>query len=337
MGEEKKKDAFIYGADLSWVSQLQALGFSWVDENQELIDPILACKKMGVNAVRLRVFVNPPADAYWQKRPNELVMLGYCDVKGVCAAAEKAQDLGLDVMVDFHYSDHFADPLFQDIPAAWRNDTDQELIRHVYQHTKEVMRTFRAAGIEIKWAQVGNEINPGLLLPRGSLRKNPALLVRLLNAGFEAVKEEMPECLVVTHLAELQSQEHCFPFLDQFVQRQGKSDIFAFSYYPYWYHCSAEKVDMMRWLRMYEERYHRPVMVSEMGEEEKNEEGSYLLLRRMVEAAKETGALGVMYWEPEVNRKMMPDFYPLGACHLLGEKTLQFTKALTAFRDCAIG
>lgn len=326
---------FAYGVDLGWLSQLEQQGYQWVDGDGRTVDGIEACKDLGANAVRLRLFVDPPKTAFWRKRPDELVMLGLCDAGSVLAVARRVQALGMDLMLDFHYSDHFADPLFQDIPAAWLDDADEELVRHVYDHTARVLRLFKDAGVAVKWAQVGNEINPGLLLPRGSLREAPAFLVRVLNAGYDAVKAVTPDTLVITHLSAVNSRAQCCPFLDNFIQQGGRTDIFAFSYYPYWENSTPDKAALYDSLKFYKERYNTPVMIAEVGGPDDDGEGAYALVRLTVEAARAAGGLGVFYWEPDANRAVVPDGYPLGACRLLADHTLQYTKALTAYRDCA--
>lgn len=121
----------VLGADLGWVSQLESRGIKWVDDNAEPIDPIQAVKNMGANTVRLRVFVNPPGDALWKKKDGTVCMLGFADKKSVLAASERVRDMGMDLMIDFHYSDHFADPEYQDIPKAWENDDAKGLTRRV--------------------------------------------------------------------------------------------------------------------------------------------------------------------------------------------------------------
>lgn len=329
------QEKFAYGVDLGWVSQLEERGFGWTDETGRPEDGVKVCKELGANAVRLRVFVDPPRDAYWNKRPDEKVMLGYCDAQSVLAMARRVQALGLDLMLDFHYSDHFADPLFQDIPEAWKNDSDDELVQHVHDHTAAVLGLFKEAGVAVKWVQVGNEINPGMLLPRGSLKTAPEFLVRLLNAGYEAVKSVMPDTLVITHLNGVNSEGRCCPFLDNFVRQGGKADIMGFSYYPHWDRFTPDKADLCTWLKNYRQRYDMPVMVVEVGGLDDDENAGYDLVRLTVEATKEADGLGVFYWEPDANRAAVPDGYPLGACRLVDAHTLQYTKALTAYRDCA--
>lgn len=327
--------SFAYGVDLGWLSQLEQRGFTWKDENGQTVDGIQACKDLGANAVRLRLFVDPPKTAYWQKHPDELVMLGFCDAESVLAVAKRVQALGMDLMLDFHYSDHFADPMVQDIPAAWLEDSDDELVQHVYDHTAQVLGLFKAAGVAVKWVQVGNEINPGLLLPRAGLKTDPALLVRILNAGYDAVKAVMPDTAVITHLNAIHYIEGCCAFFDNFVAKGGKSDMFGFSYYPHWDHSPVDAEQLRGWLSTYQEKYGKPVLIAEVGGLDNDEQGSYDLLRMTVETTQAVGGLGVFYWEPDANRAVVPDGYPLGACRMLDETTLQYTKVLTAYRDCA--
>ena len=170
---------FAYGVDVSWVSQLEAQGIYWIDCDGQKADPIALLKTMGADAVRLRVFVNPPAEAFWTKPEKafagrkfgpEKCMLGFCDKNGMLELAKRAKALGMRLMVDFHYSDHFADPVFQDIPEEWKNDSYEQLSGRVAGHTREVLELLKSQGVYPEWVQVGNELNTGLLLPVGSTR-----------------------------------------------------------------------------------------------------------------------------------------------------------------------
>ncbi len=323
------------GVDLGWVSQLEQLGYRWVDDSGNDVDPIEACKNIGATAVRFRIFVNPPKDAIWQKHENETCMLGFCDTASVIKVARRALDLDLDIMIDFHYSDHFADPVIQDIPAAWKDDDNDTLTQRVYTHTAESLRLFREAGIEPRWVQVGNEINNGMMWPKGSLTEAPAALVRFLNAGYDAVKEIFPNCQVITHMAGVQSEDLCVPFLDNFFAHDGKTDIIGFSYYPYWVQSQSDPELLSKCLCMYEKKYDKPVLIAEVGAEDTDEDGSFQTICHCLKAIRSVPndrGFGVFYWEPEVDRKILPDHYPLGAARLVGDHKLQYTKALTAYR-----
>jgi len=139
---------FTYGVDLGWVSQLEKQGITWTDKSGKHVDPLQALKSMGATAVRLRVFVNPPENAMWRKPKKqaygrefggEECMLGLCDGKNVLEMAKRVKKLDMDLMIDFHYSDHFADPIYQDIPQAWETLDQDGLKQKVREHTKEVL------------------------------------------------------------------------------------------------------------------------------------------------------------------------------------------------------
>lgn len=333
---------FAYGVDLGWLSQLEERGVRWVDKDKKEIDPIEAMKEMGADSVRLRVFVNPPKEAAWTKKDGTVCMLGFCDAQSVMKVSKRVKAAGMRLMIDFHYSDHFADPQYQDIPEEWKEEDACGLKEKVYQHTKEVLQLLAQNDATPDWVQVGNEINPGLLLPAGSMEEHPENLVAFLNAGYDAVKECCPQCQVVTHLSCVNIREVCDPFLEKFFLLGGKTDILGFSYYPYWYNMIHEirgkKVSELFYnpLISYAETWQKPVMIVEVGGPETDEEGTYELLCNTIEAVKQVPmgmGMGIFYWEPEVGAKLLPDKYPLGAAIALDEHTLQFTGALNAYRD----
>ena len=335
------KTEMAYGVDLGWLSQLEERGIRWVNQEKKEVEPLQAMKDMGADAVRLRIFVNPPKESYWTKKDGTVCMLGFCDAKSVLEVSERVKAAGMKLMLDFHYSDHFADPEYQDIPEEWVNDDAEQLTKRVYQHTKEVLTLFLEKGIEPEWVQVGNEINPGLLLPAGSRKEHPEQMVSFLNAGYDAVKECFPSCQVITHLSCVNFPEFCEPFWEAFFGNGGKTDILGFSYYPYWYdmimqHKDKKPVDLFyNPLIWYAEKYKKPVMIVEVGGPETDEEGTYELLMNTMEAVRQVPdnqGLGVFYWEPEVGAGLLPDKYPLGAALALDENTIQLTKALTAYK-----
>lgn len=326
----------IYGVDLGWASQLESMGYQWLNEQGKETDLITASKELGVNAVRLRVFVDPPKEAVWQKRENEKCMLGFCDREGVLAMAERVKLQGLKLMLGFHYSDHFADPEFQDMPKAWKGENGNQLELKVAEHTKGVLGFLKEHGIYPDWVQVGNEINNGMMWPAGSLKNAREQLVRFLNAGYEAVKEVCPDSRVITHLASVMDDTQCMPFWENFFACGGKTDILGFSYYPYWEKFESNKNKLAEKLKEYTRRYGKPVMIVEVGGLDDDEEGCYRIVADCIEAVKTLKGQeesGVFYWEPEAAAEILPDRYPLGAARLVGEKVLQYNKALQAYRD----
>ena len=339
-----RKD-FIYGVDLGWVSQLESQGIYWIDKNGNHTDPIEELKSMGATAVRLRVFVNPPQKAYWHKYEKEAFgktfggeecMLGFCDKKSVLEMAKRVKKLNMGLMIDFHYSDHFADPVYQDIPEEWMKEDFEGLKQKVEQHTKEVLTLLTENSIYPDWVQVGNEINSGILLPVGSAKEAPAQLVALLNRGYEAVKTCCPDCQVVTHISGGHDYDLCTRFFDVFFQYGGKTDIMGFSYYPYWIQIPHEEDKLRKNMAALTEKYGKPLILSEIGGPENEEEETYQLLASAVRAMKDIPGgegLGIFYWEPEVGADLLPDHYLLGAARMAGEKCVQFTSAMEAYRD----
>lgn len=336
---------FTYGVDLGWVSQLEKQGITWTDKSGKHVDPLQALKSMGATAVRLRVFVNPPENAMWRKPKKqaygrefggEECMLGLCDGKNVLEMAKRVKKLDMDLMIDFHYSDHFADPIYQDIPQAWETLDQDGLKQKVREHTKEVLTLLTEHNIYPDWVQVGNEINSGILLPAGSSSANPQFLVELLNAGYEAVKECCPDCQVVTHISGGNDYNMCTRFFDVFFQNGGKTDIMGFSYYPYWVQMKHDEEKLTKDMTALTDRYRKPLMLAEIGGPETEEEETYKLLRsavRSIKAVPDGQGKGIFYWEPEVGADLLPDQYSLGAARVNGDKNIQFTCAMNAYKD----
>lgn len=334
---------FAYGADIGWLKQLEDMGYLWADEEGVQKDVLDILKGFGVNALRFRVFVDPPKDAIWVKSKEDIVYLGYADARSVLEAAKRAAAKDFRIMIDFHYSDYFADPGCQIMPKAWEAHSYEELLTDVYEHTCHVLNLLTENGIVPEWVQVGNEINNGMMLPVGSSKDAFHKLAGLLNSGYDAVKAISPQSKVVTHLAEGQDKEFCRKFFDEFLyQYAGKTDILGLSFYPDIVttylggdydesvrSAAANVQDLAR-------RYEKEIMICEVGADEKDEEKGYCLAKTMTEALKSIpGRLGagIFWWEPECNSALLPDGYVMGAARMTGEKTLQFTKALQAFRD----
>ena len=128
--------AFVKGADISWVTEMEDDGVKFYDSKGEEKDCFLLMKEVGMNAIRLRVWVNPE-NGYGD----------YCNQKDVVAKAVRARNAGMDVMVDFHYSDFFADPGRQTMPAAWAGKPMAELRSAVADHTKSLLNALKTSGV----------------------------------------------------------------------------------------------------------------------------------------------------------------------------------------------
>lgn len=330
-------DMFVYGADIGWLKQFEELGYRWLNEEGEQKDVLAILKEYGINALRFRVFVDPPSKPVWIKAENDICFLGYADPESVVEEAMRAAKEGFRIMIDFHYSDYFADPGCQLMPERWKDHSHEMLLEDMYRHTHDVLQMLTEQGIYPEWVQVGNEVNSGIMLPAGSAADAFENLAELLNMGYKAVKDVCPETKVVTHLAEGQDPEFSRKFFDCFLKKySGKTDILGLSYYPYWIGSDyTETIDSVREnLNTLASRYDKDVMICEIGGYEKEEENSYQFVRAIVDTVKNVSdgkGKGVFWWEPECNSALLPDRYPLGATRMVDEKTIQFTKALRGF------
>lgn len=327
-------DDVAYGADIGWLSQLEDNGITWVDDNGTQTDALLLLKNKGIDAVRIRAFVNPPSDFIWVKDTGEEVALGYCDTRGVLYTAQRAHDLGMKILLDFHYSDHFADPLTQDVPEQWVDASAEMLEKYVYDYTYYIMNELANLDIYPEWVQVGNEINAGILLPYGSTTSNFEQLAKYLNSGYDAVKAVSPNSKVVTQLANGHQLSRFTWFFDNFLETySGKTDVIGVSYYPYW---AGNRVinDLSYSLNTLATKYDKEVMICETGDLESEPGLTYDLLQKEITLLKSIAngkGVGVFYWEPEIHSTLPPEGYYLGATEKINDTTFKFNSGLDAF------
>lgn len=338
--ENKSTDEMVYGADIGFLSQLEFQGIQWVDDQGNTKDALELLSEKGVNAVRLRVFVKPPENFVWTKPDGTTCMLGYTDTKALLYNAKRAKELGMKVMVVFHYSDHFADPLIQDVPSEWADASTSELEKYVYDYTEYIMRQLANEDIYPEWVQVGNEVSYGMLYPSGSNQTNDfTQLTKYLNSGYDAVKAVSPNTKVVTHLTHGSGVSHFAWFFKNFITEcGGKTDVIGMSYYPYWTSSyDGDCIENVTYnLCQMAYQYGKEVMICETGELESEPDETYNLLRKEINALKavpNNKGIGVFYWEPEVNSSVVPDGYTLGATETVGNNKLHFTDGLNAFLE----
>ena len=173
---EFERGAFAKGADVSWLTQFEAQGYKWqnADGQQKELMTLLR-DDCGVNAIRLRVWVNPENDA---------VVEGWCNTDDFMVKARRANALGLRLMVDFHFSDTWADPGKQGIPAAWAQLDLDGVLEAMSDHVSAVLGALQREGIEPEWVQIGNETRTGMMWPIGSI-DNDDNFTRMVNAGHD--------------------------------------------------------------------------------------------------------------------------------------------------------
>lgn len=151
--EEVPVPVFVKGADIGWLAQMEATGYKFYNSQGQEQDCFQLLKDHGINTIRLRTWVNP----------SNHKTTGHCGKEETVAMAVRAKQWGMRVMINFHYSDSWADPAKQTKPAAWVGHTFPQLLTDLYDYTHEVMTALKTAGVTPEWVQVGNEIPGGLL------------------------------------------------------------------------------------------------------------------------------------------------------------------------------
>lgn len=293
LAQKKNKLAFAKGADVSWLPQMEATGYRFYDVDGKEKDCLQLLKERGMNTIRLRVFVNPSQDK----------ASGHCSKEETVAMALRAQKAKMRIMIDFHYSDTWADPAKQAKPAAWANLSFDALQNKVYEHTFNVLTALKKAGVTPEWVQVGNEIPGGMLWPDGSTN-NWAQLAQLLNKGYEATKAVNAKIKVIVHVDEGNNNEKFRWFFDKATEHQVKYDVIGLSYYPFWIKkdYSETIADLQKNLNDMASRYQKEVMVVEVGGVDEQVQNTRELLAatiKVVRAVPDHKGLGVLYWEPQ--------------------------------------
>jgi arabinogalactan endo-1,4-beta-galactosidase len=293
LGQKKNKLAFAKGADVSWLPQMEATGYRFYDADGKEKDCLQLLKERGMNTIRLRVFVNPSQDK----------ASGHCSAAETVVMALRAQKTKMRIMIDFHYSDTWADPAKQAKPAAWANLSFDALQNKVYEHTFDVLTALKKAGITPEWVQVGNEIPGGMLWPDGSTN-NWAQLAQLLNKGYEATKAVNAKIKVIVHVDEGNNNEKFRWFFDKATEHQAKYDVIGLSYYPFWIKkdYSETIADLQKNLNDMASRYQKEVMVVEVGGVDEQVQNTKELLAATIKAVRsvpDNKGLGVLYWEPQ--------------------------------------
>ena len=351
--EEKVEEvtAFYKGADISWVTELESKGQKFYNASGQERECTALMKEYGMNAIRLRVWVNPSAHDNW------------CNKEDVLVKAKRAKALGMEVMIDFHYSDWWADPAKQNIPAAWKGHSYEEMKKDLANHAKEVLQLMKDNGITPKWVQVGNETTNGMLWSvktneqgweikdengntiitesMGHATRNPKQYAGFFAAGYDAVKEIFPDAIVIVHLDNGFDANLYDWNLGILTSNGAKFDMIGMSLYPYWaesYHGKTADQTIsgcMANIKRVIAKYGCEVMIVETGMLCADEQGKlinasvleegYKQLARIIKEGKAAGCKGVFYWEPECK----PSQYKLGAFTEDGRPT----RIMDAFKE----
>ncbi|MDD3321335.1 MAG: glycosyl hydrolase 53 family protein [Paludibacter sp.] len=315
---------FANGADVSWLPQMEATGYVFKNDNGVSEDCLKILKDKGINSIRLRTFVNPSTNR----------TSGHCSKDETVAMAVRAQQMGMRIMIDFHYSDTWADPAHQAKPAAWVGHSFTELLDDVYNYTFDVMNALKTAGVTPEWVQVGNEIPSGMIYPEGSNESSWTQLIQVINKGYDAIKTVSSTSKVILHVDQGNDNSRFRWWFDNAKNGAAKYDIIGMSYYPYWLSGSPNFTlsinDLGNNLNDMVSRYGKEVMVVEIGGVDTEAQNTFDMLTAViakVKAVPNSKGLGVFYWEPEGAKSWSG--YSLSAWGNNGQPTI----AMNAFNN----
>lgn len=290
------------GADVSTAQRALDLGAKYFDANGVARDPLDVLKGRGVNYIRLRIWNNPAS--------------GYNNKAKVLAYARTVKAKGLKLLIDFHYSDTWADPGQQRKPGAWAGHGIGQLQTDVYNYTFDVCTSLKAQGTTPDSVQIGNEINVGMLWDDGKVVNNDFTnLSLLLKAGYNATKACDGATKVIIHTADADSDAHARWFYDGIAAKGVAWDITGLSYYCMWHGSLSNMASVVADMRS---RYGKDVVVAETAypftaanaDGTGNSvtsgcagypltwEGQAANFTAVQNAARGAGAIGVFYWEP---------------------------------------
>lgn len=248
-------DDKIIGADISWVPQEEARGKKYSD-NGEQKDVLEIMSDYGFNWIRLRLFVDPTAENGYSRD-------GYCGLESTLAFAKRIKAAGMKFLLDFHYSDTWADPGKQYKPASWSRDTGSALEGRIYTYSKETIERFIAEGVTPDMVQVGNEINHGMVWPQGKNEDSWVPFLVMLRCASAGVRAADPNIKIMLHIACGGQNEESVRFFDKAISRDVKFDVIGESYYPEW-HGTLD--DLKNNLTDLASRYGKPIVVVEYQE-----------------------------------------------------------------------
>ena len=305
------------GGDVSLLPSYEQAGTIYRDFDGKPIEPLVFFSEMGWNAIRVRLFVNP------EFAPQEHKEEGVCqDLNYVIKLSKQIKKAGLKLMLDFHYSDTWADPGKQFTPKRWQGADKQMLTDSVYVYTRISLLAMKKAGIIPELIQVGNEISNGMLWPTGKLDPSGSdgfdVLCQFLKAGCKACREVCPKSQIIIHTERAGNWDVTRNYYQQLRRRQVDYDIIGLSYYPMWHKDIpnlGKTLDNLAWLFP-----EKPVMIVETAAYYSHEndpwskedtyaefypisvEGQAQFTRELVrELQKHHNVSGLFWWFPEEN------------------------------------
>src|SRR5574344_1281633 len=225
------REDFAYGVDGSMIAKIEELGGVYYNQEGKEQDVYQILKDSGVNFFRVRLW-NSPSNKYGKTYGG-----GENTIDTDIAMAKRAKAAGLNVLLDFHYSDFWADPDNQQLPKAWQTLDKEEIPAALKQYTVESLQSFKDAGVTVDAIQVGNEINNGMCGKYGAIDWNDTstsfdYIASLIKAGIEGMKSVFPDCYSVVHLANGGNKAEFETYFKALDDRKVEYDIIGASYYP---------------------------------------------------------------------------------------------------------
>ena len=251
---------FEIGMDVSTLEETERLGGKFYENGKEA--PLFnILKNHGVTSIRLRLW-NYPFD-----ESGVSYGAGGCDIETVLRTARRAVENEMSWILDFHYSDFWADPARQLLPKAWRNFSIEQLEKAVYDYTKKILARCKREALYPRYAQIGNEITNGLLWPVGKVEYDKLTgglsgyenMTRLLKAGVAAARES-GDVKIILHLEKSCDNARYRQWFDAVTAAGVDYDIIGVSYYPHWH---GKMPELKNNLEDISERYNKDVMVVE--------------------------------------------------------------------------
>jgi len=294
-------EPFVLGADISWIPEREAGGTRYA-HNGQVRDMLDILKEHKFNYIRLRLFVDPTAAVTEALAETECKNGGWCaapySAKGYCGLdstikfAKRVKNAGFKLLLDFHYSDTWADPGKQYKPMSWRGLNFTQLTERVRSYTKESLEKFRDNGALPDMVQVGNEVVGGMIHPDG--QNNSQNFATLVNAGIKGVKDVDPNILIMMHTINERNPNGWLTTLKSNLNKveagaASKIDVIGVSYYPRW-HGNLDSLN--RVLTAFANNHDIKIAVAEYADKHRE-------VNDLVFALPGNKGLGTFVWEPE--------------------------------------
>ncbi|MCX7968199.1 MAG: arabinogalactan endo-1,4-beta-galactosidase [Armatimonadetes bacterium] len=301
-GRGQTDEKFLIGGDISALAKMEGLGAVYRDGGLKQ-DAIQIMRRYGANCFRLRIFVNPTGEGFVVN-----------DLAYTIALAKRIKSSGAKFLLNFHYSDTWADPKQQIKPKAWSDLTFNELVEQVENYTRDCLQAMKREGILPDFVQPGNEITGGFLWDDGRLDGSEVQwekFVKLLSSAIKAIRETSPQAKVIVHIDRGGDWQATHWFFENLERRKVDYDIIGLSYYPFW-HGSIERLKEN--LNRTAKRFRKPIFIVETAAPnrptwlpseikwEQSPQGQLDFLRELVKVVKETPdglGIGVLWWFPE--------------------------------------